>query len=70
MSGSSKPICIYANNEKNEFAIGFRENENFRAITKGGDFYTRFVDDVTFFNFITHLSFFTSFFAGSKKLKG
>jgi len=48
MSGSSKPICIYANNEKNEFAIGFRENENFRAITKGGDFYTRFVDDVTF----------------------
>jgi hypothetical protein len=32
-SPSSKPfICIYANNEKNEFAIGFREDENFRAI--------------------------------------
>src|SRR5215510_15401743 len=46
MSGSSpKPlICIYTNNEKNEFAIGFREDENFRAVTKGGDFYTRFVD--------------------------
>ena len=33
-SSSSKPlICIYTNNEKNEFAIGFREDENFRAIT-------------------------------------
>ena len=47
MSGSScsKPlICIYTNNEKNEFAIGFREDENFRAVTKVDDFYTRFVD--------------------------
>jgi hypothetical protein len=45
MNGSSKPlICIYTNNEKNEFAIGFREDENFRAVTKVGDFYTRFVD--------------------------
>ena len=47
MDGSprSKPlICIYTNNEKNEFAIGFREDENFRAVTKVGDFYTRFVD--------------------------
>jgi len=46
MSGSrSKPlICIYTNNEKNEFAIGFREDENFTAVTKVGDFYTRFVD--------------------------
>lgn len=44
-SSSSKPlICIYTNNEKNEFAIGFREDENFRAVTKVGDFYTRFVD--------------------------
>ena len=44
-SSSSKPlICIYTNNEKNEFAIGFREDENFRAVTKLGDFYTRFVD--------------------------
>jgi hypothetical protein len=47
MSGfpSSKPLmCIYTNNEKNEFAIGFREDENYRAVTKVGDFYTRFVD--------------------------
>jgi len=46
MTGSSpKPlICIYTNNEKNEFAIGIREDENFRAVTKVGDFYTRFVD--------------------------
>ncbi|MGB6530660.1 MAG: hypothetical protein WBF33_21345 [Candidatus Nitrosopolaris sp.] len=44
-SSSSKPlICIYTNNEKNEFAIGFREDENFRAVTKLGDIYTRFVD--------------------------
>jgi hypothetical protein len=44
-SSSSKPlICIYTNNEKNEFAIGFREDENFRAVTKVGVFYTRFVD--------------------------
>ena len=44
-SASSKPlICIYTNNEKKEFAIGFREDENFRAVTKLGDFYTRFVD--------------------------
>ena len=46
MSGSSsKPlVCIYTNNEKNEFAIGFKEDANFRAVTKVGDFYTRFVD--------------------------
>jgi hypothetical protein len=47
MSGSpsSKPlICIYTNYEKNEFAISFREDENYRAVTKVGDFYTRFVD--------------------------
>ena len=44
-SSSSKPlICIYTKNEKNEFAIGFREDENFRAVTKVGDFCTRFVD--------------------------
>jgi hypothetical protein len=42
---SSKPlICIYTNNEKNEFAIGFSEDDDFRAVTKVGDFYTRFVD--------------------------
>ena len=45
MNRSSKPlICIYTNNEKNEFAIGFREDEGFRAVTKVCDFYTRFVD--------------------------
>jgi hypothetical protein len=47
MSGSPSSkslICIYTNNEKNEFAIGFRQDENFRAVTKVGDFYTRFVD--------------------------
>jgi len=40
MDGSpSKPlICIYTNNEKNEFAVGFREDENFRAVTKVDDF--------------------------------
>jgi hypothetical protein len=49
MSGSSSSkllICIYTNNEKNEFVIGFREDEIFRAVTKVGDFYTRFVDDL------------------------
>ena len=35
---------MYTIDEKNEFAIGFREDENFRAVTKVGDFYTRFVD--------------------------
>ncbi len=45
MSISSKPlICIYTNKEKNEFAIGLKEDETFRAVTKVGDFYTRFVD--------------------------
>jgi len=46
ISGSrSRPlICIYTKNEKNEFAIGFREDENFRAVTKVDDLYTRFVD--------------------------
>jgi hypothetical protein len=44
-SSSSKPlVCMYTIDEKNEFAIGFREDENFRAVTKVGDFYTRFVD--------------------------
>jgi hypothetical protein len=37
-------ICIYTNGAKNEFAIGLKEDENFRAITKVGEFYTRFVD--------------------------
>ena len=37
-------ICIYTNKDKNEFAIGLKEDENFRAMTKEGEFYTRFVD--------------------------
>ena len=37
-------ICIYTNKDRNEFAIGLKEDENFRAMTKEGEFYTRFVD--------------------------
>jgi hypothetical protein len=37
-------ICIYTNEARNEFAIGLKEDENFRAMTKVGEFYTRFVD--------------------------
>jgi hypothetical protein len=37
-------ICIYTNNDRNEFAIALKEDENFRAMTKLGEFYTRFVD--------------------------
>jgi hypothetical protein len=37
-------ICIYTNKYKNEFAIGLKEDENFRAMTKANEFYTRFVD--------------------------
>ena len=37
-------ICIYTNGARNEFAIGLKEDENFRAMTKMGEFYTRFVD--------------------------
>jgi hypothetical protein len=37
-------ICIYTNKDKNEFAIGLKGDENFRAMTKEGEFYTRFVD--------------------------
>ena len=37
-------ICIYTNKDRNEFAIGLKEDENFRAMTKVGEFYTRFVD--------------------------
>ena len=55
MNGSSpKPlICIYTNNEKNEFAVGFREDENFRAVTKVGDFYTRLLTVVAFESTLT-----------------
>jgi hypothetical protein len=45
MNKSSKPlICIYTNKEKNEFAIGLKEDATFRSVTKVRDFYTRFVD--------------------------
>ena len=37
-------ICIYTNQNRNEFAIGLEKDENFMAITKVGDSYTRFVD--------------------------
>jgi hypothetical protein len=37
-------ICVYTNGARDEFAIGLKEDENFRAMTKVGEFYTRFVD--------------------------
>jgi hypothetical protein len=37
-------ICIYTNQNRNEFAIGLERDENFTTITKGGESYTRFVD--------------------------
>ena len=37
-------ICIYTNKDRNEFAIGVKDDENFRAMTKVGTSYTRFVD--------------------------
>jgi hypothetical protein len=37
-------ICIYTNKDKNEFAIGLKDDEHFRAMTKMDEFYTRFVD--------------------------
>jgi hypothetical protein len=37
-------ICIYTNEGRNEFAIGLKQDENFRAMTKVDEFYTRFVD--------------------------
>jgi hypothetical protein len=42
--GEKSLICIYTNKDKNEFAIGLKKDENFRAMTKEGEFYTRFVD--------------------------
>jgi len=45
MHKASNPfICIYTNDNRNEFAIGLKEDDTFRAVTKVGDFYTRFVD--------------------------
>ncbi len=37
-------ICVYTNEGRNEFAIGLKEDENFRAMTKVDESYTRFVD--------------------------
>ena len=37
-------ICVYTNKDKNEFAIGLKDDDHFRAMTKVGEFYTRFVD--------------------------
>ena len=37
-------ICVYTNGATNEFAIGLKEDESFRARTKVDEFYTRFVD--------------------------
>jgi hypothetical protein len=37
-------ICVYTNEGRNEFAIGLKDDENFRAMTKVDEFYTRFVD--------------------------
>ena len=37
-------ICVYTNEGRNEFAIGLKEDENFRAMTKEDESYTRFVD--------------------------
>ena len=37
-------ICIYTNQNRNEFAIGLEKDENFMAITKIGESFTRFVD--------------------------
>jgi hypothetical protein len=37
-------ICIYTNQNRNEFAIGLEKDDNFRTITKVGESYTRFVD--------------------------
>ena len=45
LSHIPKPlICIYTNQNRNEFAIGIEKDENFRTITKVGESYTRFVD--------------------------
>jgi hypothetical protein len=41
LSHIPKPlICIYTNQNRNEFAIGLEKDENFRAITKVGESYT------------------------------
>ena len=34
-------VCIYTNKDKNEFAIGLKDDEHLRAMTKVDEFYTR-----------------------------
>ncbi|MGC2596659.1 MAG: hypothetical protein WA395_00835 [Nitrososphaeraceae archaeon] len=42
LSHIPKPlICIYTDQNRKEFAIGLEKDENFRAITKVGESYTR-----------------------------
>ena len=44
-SHNPKPlVCIYTNQDGNEFAIGLKEDKNFRAMTKVDEAYTKFVD--------------------------
>jgi hypothetical protein len=42
--GTRLLICIYTNEDRNEFAIGLKQDESFRSVTKVGEPYTRFVD--------------------------
>ena len=35
---------VYTNKDRNEFAIGLKEDETFRAMTKVDEFYIKFVD--------------------------
>lgn len=37
-------ICVYTNEDRNEFAIGLQQDGSFRSVTKVGESYTRFVD--------------------------
>jgi len=37
-------ICVYTNEDRNEFAIGLMQDESFTSVTKVGESYTRFVD--------------------------
>jgi hypothetical protein len=35
---------VYTNSDRNEFAIGLKEDKKFRALTKENEHFTRFVD--------------------------
>jgi len=44
-SHNTRPlICVYTNEDRNEFAIGLQQDQSFRSVTKVGESYTRFVD--------------------------